>query len=70
MFRIIWLLLKGTTPFLLLVLMPMVCLAPTAKSESNQTVQSEPPFGGTIFIDPDIITSSDSTTFKRVSYSG
>ena len=29
-----------------------------------------PPFGGTIFIDPDIITSSDSTTFQSVSYSG
>ena len=70
MFRIMWLSIKGTIPFLLLVLMPMICLAQTAKSGANQTVQADPPFSGTIFIDPDIITSSDSTTFQSVSYSG
>ena len=32
--------------------------------------QGNPPFGGTIFIDPDIITSSDSTTFDDVVYLG
>jgi len=30
----------------------------------------EPPFGGTIFIDPDIITASDPTTFLGVSPAG
>jgi hypothetical protein len=30
----------------------------------------EPPFGGTIFIDPDIITSSDPTTFESLSFAG
>ena len=70
MFRITWLSSKGTIPFLLLVLMPMICLAQTAKSGASQTVQADPPFSGTIFIDPDIITSSDSTTFQSVSYSG
>ena len=34
------------------------------------TFAQDPPFGGTIFIGPDIITSSDSTTFQSVSYSG
>ncbi len=29
-----------------------------------------PPFSGTIFIDPDIITSSDPTTFQNLSYAG
>ena len=29
-----------------------------------------PPFGGTIFIDPDIITSSDPTTFQNLSFAG
>ncbi len=29
-----------------------------------------PPFGGTIFLDPDIITSSDITTFRGASFSG
>jgi hypothetical protein len=33
-------------------------------------VQAEPPFSGTIFIDPDIITPADPTTFEGVSYAG
>ena len=36
----------------------------------SQTVKAEPPFSGTIFIDPDIITSADATTFQGVSYGG
>ena len=31
---------------------------------------AEPPFAGTIFIDPDIITASDPSTFQSVSYAG
>lgn len=31
---------------------------------------TQPPFAGTIFIDPDIITESDPTTFVGLSYSG
>ena len=30
----------------------------------------DPPFGGTIFIDPDIITEDDPTTFVNLSYAG
>ena len=30
----------------------------------------DPPFGGTIFIDPDIITEDDPTTFVSLSYAG
>ena len=30
----------------------------------------DPPFSGTIFIDPDIITSSDPTTFRTLSFAG
>ena len=33
-------------------------------------VSTQPPFGGTIFIDPDIITSSDPTTFESLSFAG
>ena len=33
-------------------------------------VLAQPPFGGTIFIDPDIITSNDPTTFSSMEYSG
>lgn len=34
------------------------------------TAHAEPPFDGTIFIDPDIITSEDPSTFLRVKYTG
>lgn len=34
------------------------------------TVIVEPPFGGTIFIDPDIITASDPTTFQGLTPAG
>lgn len=56
---------KRTILFLLLVLMPMVFLTQTAK-----TLQANPPFSGTIFLDPDIITSSDPTSFQSVVPSG
>ena len=40
--------------------------APTAPPP----VVTLPPFGGTIFIDPNVITSSDPTTFENLSFSG
>jgi hypothetical protein len=48
---------------------------PTAPSDTEDDlpsppVSTEPPFGGTIFIDPDIITSSDPTTFESLSFAG
>ncbi|MCE2707691.1 MAG: hypothetical protein ACK5BR_04450 [Bacteroidota bacterium] len=33
-------------------------------------VQVPPPFNGTIFLDPDILTSSDPTTFTNLTYAG
>lgn len=33
-------------------------------------IQQDPPFDGTIFLDPDIITSSDPSTFKSLAYAG
>jgi hypothetical protein len=42
------------------------CGGPTDAPEPNVT----PPFSGTIFIDPDIIVSSDPTTFSGVTYVG
>ncbi|HEY5547428.1 MAG TPA: hypothetical protein VIK50_15345 [Gemmatimonadaceae bacterium] len=35
-----------------------------------EVVPPQPPFGGTIFIDPDIITSSDPTTFQGLTFTG
>lgn len=34
------------------------------------TIQATPPFDGTIFLDPDIITSEDRTTYKSLSFNG
>jgi hypothetical protein len=36
----------------------------------SQAVRAQPPFSGTIFIDPDIITASDPTTFVDVASAG
>ena len=37
---------------------------------TSTPVVTLPPFGGTIFIDPDIIRSSDPTTFQNLSFAG
>ena len=45
-----------------------------SKENVNETEECDqnynPPFGGTIFIDPDIITQEDPTTFVSLSYAG
>lgn len=33
-------------------------------------LRAEPPFGGTIFLDPDIITKSDPTAWQDLEYAG
>ena len=40
----------------------------TASAQANS--QSDPPFSGTVFIDPDIITPSDPSTLIDVTYAG
>src|SRR5688572_30648332 len=37
---------------------------------ASQVARADPPFAGTIFIDSDIITSQDPTTFESASYAG
>ena len=37
---------------------------------STQSFCKEPPFWGTIFIDPNIVTASDPSAFKSISYKG
>ncbi len=59
---------RGAIPFSLLVLVPMVSVARTAKSGANLTTRADPPFLGTIDIDPNIITPSDPTSFQSASY--
>ena len=36
----------------------------------SEPIVIDPPFGGTIFIDPDIITESDPSTFQELSFAG
>lgn len=37
---------------------------------ATPSVRAAPPYGGTIFIDPDIITAADPTTFSGLTYAG
>jgi hypothetical protein len=37
---------------------------------AGQIARTQPPFSGTIFIDPDIITASDPTAFTNMTYAG
>jgi hypothetical protein len=69
MFKSLLLVLGGMIPFLLFVSMSMDYPG-IAESKTIRTVQAEPPFSGTIFIDPDIITASDPTTLQHVVYTG
>ena len=41
-----------------------------AKQDIPPEIPATPPFGGTIFLDPNIITDSDKTTFLSISYAG
>lgn len=44
--------------------------AQAVESGAIQAPQGDPPFSGTIFLDPDIITASDPTTFQTAPYAG
>jgi hypothetical protein len=46
------------------------CTLQSALSAVTFEVVADPPYGGTIFIDPDIITSRDITTFQGATYAG
>jgi len=52
----------------------LIVLLITCSSDEEQDkrpkVQANPPFAGTIFLDPDIITAADKTTFVSLSYAG
>lgn len=41
-----------------------------AAAISTQAASAKPPFDGTIFLDPDIITADDPTTYLRVTHKG
>lgn len=48
----------------------VVVLAALAMSLAGGPAQADPPFSGTIFIDPNIITSADRSTFQSAVYTG
>lgn len=53
----------------LLITAALACGDDPSGSPTTPTVVA-PPFGGTIFIDPDIITASDPTAFTGLAYAG
>jgi len=62
------LLIRETVPVLLLALLPVVSSPRAAASSANLVARPEPPFSRTIFIDANIITSSDPTSFTSAVY--
>jgi hypothetical protein len=48
----------------------MITCSHDGKRDTPPAFQATPPFGGTIFLDPNIITDSDKTTFVSLSYTG
>ena len=61
---------KGIAFPMVLAAMAAVFLTQIINGGADQTGQGGPPFSGTIFIDPDIITPSDPTAFQSLSYIG
>lgn len=51
-------------------LIAIALAAATIPTAAAYPLQVEPPFSGTIFIDPDIITPADPTTFQQATYTG
>lgn len=68
--------LKSNAPWLIILFLLLgpgamgYGLAQSAASEAIQAPQGDPPFWGTIFLDPDIITAADPTTFQSAPYAG
>lgn len=60
--------LKSVSIFFLIIL--TISCSKDGKDDMPSEVPATPPFGGTIFLDPDIITDSDKSTFVGLSYAG
>jgi hypothetical protein len=56
--------------FKFVILFFLISCSKTDTEPSIPKVELTPPFNGTIFLDPDILTSSDPTTFKSLTYVG
>ncbi len=52
------------------VVLLLLITAQPVYSQSPDNALATPPFWGTIFLDPDIITPSDPTTFQTITYTG
>jgi len=55
---------------LILALLTIISSLIFVETVQGEYIQADPPYHGTIFIDPDIITSADITTFQGAIYSG
>lgn len=60
----------GIIILLLLMFLQIDSLTAAAGGAPLRRIQAEPPYSGTIFIDPDIITSDDPTTLLNVTAAG
>jgi hypothetical protein len=53
-----------------LAVVGLLLLACNSDNGPSMTVNPTPPFGGTIFLDPDIITASDPSSFVSLTFTG
>jgi len=56
--------------FIIFIALLILSSSSCKEKEENSNKIQNPPFSGTIFIDPDIITSADETIFLSASYTG
>lgn len=60
----------GLLALSLLSIVSLLKFVEPVQGDLNNNVQADPPYSGTIFLDPDIITSADITTFQGATYAG
>jgi len=61
---------KHILPYMLTMLLLSACLVQPGRSGIGHTMECDPPFWGTIFMDPNIIIPSDPSTYLGLSYEG
>lgn len=69
MFKLSYTVTKGSVLFIS-GLIALIFMTSSVQGQSLQDPEGTPPFWGTIFLDPDIITADDPTTFQSAVYTG
>jgi len=57
-------------PVTVVVLVAALATVPAEGSSSRSVARADPPYSGTVFVDPDILTADDPTIFEGLQYAG